>query len=123
MPEAKALATLYLCPGSGELSLFTDAMSTKISCAGSCFLNPLYTVKPLKGEDPDEMLHYAAFHQGLHWVKKIFRQKMYNHTSMNMYNGLPQVYCIKPERRNPLVYKGLKKEDYTSSLAFTITCI
>ena len=24
-----------------------------------------------------------------------------------MYNGLSQVYCIKPERKNPLDYKGL----------------
>ena len=25
-----------------------------------------------------------------------------------MYNGLFQVYCINPERKNPLVYKGLR---------------
>ena len=25
-----------------------------------------------------------------------------------MYDGLSQVYCIKPEGRNPLVYKGFK---------------
>ena len=34
-------------------------------------VNPLYTGKPLMGtfansEDPDEMQHDAAFHQGLH---------------------------------------------------------
>ena len=40
-----------------------------------------------------------------------------------LYDGLSQVYCIKPEGRNPLVYKGLKKEENTSSLAITFTCI
>ena len=64
-------------------------------------------------EDPD------AFHQGLHMhliraytffkAKKIFRQKntiftkKYNLTPLDMYNGLSQVYGIKPE-----VYKQLK---------------
>ena len=40
-------------------------------CRSSQFLNSLYTRNPkwvlLKNsEDPDEMLHSAAFHQGLH---------------------------------------------------------
>ena len=48
--------------------------------------------------------------------KKIFRQKNvfffknYNLTPLtplDMYNGLSQVNCIKPERNNPLVSKGL----------------
>ena len=30
----------------------------------------------INSEDPDEMTHYAAFHQGLYCLlKKIFRQK------------------------------------------------
>ena len=32
----------------------------------------------------------------------------YNLTPLDIYNGLSQVYCIKPEGNNPLVYKGLK---------------
>ena len=46
-------------------------------------------------EDPDEMQHNAAFHQGLHCfkVKKIFRQnnisfENYNLTPLDMYNRL-----------------------------------
>ena len=36
-----------------------------------CLINPLYTGNPSTGtlansEDPDEMQHNAAFHQGLH---------------------------------------------------------
>ena len=39
-------------------------------------INPLYTGNPLMGtlansEDPDEMPHKAAFHQGLHFLLKI----------------------------------------------------
>ena len=57
-------------------------------------------------EDPDEMQHYAAFHQGLHCFcegEKDFQTKEYNIfenynvTPLNMYNGLSQVYCIKAE--------------------------
>ena len=33
----------------------------------------------------------------------------YNLTSLDIYNGLSQVYYIKPEENNPLVYKGLKR--------------
>ena len=40
------------------------------------YLNPLYTGNPLRGtlansEDPDEMQHYAAFHQGLHCLQRL----------------------------------------------------
>ena len=61
------------------------------------------------------MPHNAAFHQGLHCLlrqKKIIRQKNtvffinYNLTSLDMYNGLSQVYCIKPEGGIQIVYKG-----------------
>ena len=68
--------------------------------------------KPLNGyftnsEDPDEVPHDAAFHQGLHCLlrlKKIFRPKNtflenYNLTPQDMYNGLAQLYRIKPEGR------------------------
>ena len=62
----------------------------------------------INSEDPDEMPHYAAFHQGLYCLlgKKIFRQKKninnatfknYNPTPQGMYSGLSKVYCIKPE--------------------------
>ena len=61
-------------------------------------------------EDPDEMQHNNAFHQGLHCfvkVKKTFRQKNqiffenYNPIPLDMNNGLSHVYCIKPEGRIP----------------------
>ena len=58
-------------------------------------------------EDPDEMPHNAAFHQGLHCLlgKKDLQTKRYNIfenynlTFLDMFNGLFQVYCIKPEGR------------------------
>ena len=60
--------------------------------------------------DPDEMQHYAAFHatfhQGQHCKgKKDLQIKEYNFflnynlTPLDMYNGLSQVYSIKPEGR------------------------
>ena len=64
-----------------------------------------------KSEDPDEMQHNAAFRQ-LHFVRvntickgnKIFRQNntiFFNNnlTPADMYDGLSQVYCIKPGGR------------------------
>ena len=65
--------------------------------------NPLYSGNPLmrtfvNSEDPDEMQHNAAFHQGLHCKgKKDLQTKEsnifenYNLTPLNMYNGLSQV--------------------------------
>ena len=61
-------------------------------------------------EDPDEMQHNAAFHQGLQsslLVKvKISSEKRiqfffsnYNLITLDMYNGLTQVYYIKLEGR------------------------
>ena len=60
---------------------------------------------PLDSLDLDEMPHNVAFHQGLNClqVKKIFRQENtmlflnYNLTPIDVYNGLSQVNCIKPE--------------------------
>ena len=58
-------------------------------------------------EDPDEMQHNAALHQGLHCKGKkslqtkrcnIFFENYYL-TPLDMYNGLSQAYCIKPEGR------------------------
>ena len=75
-------------------------------------INPLCTGKPqmgtfTNGEDPDKMPQYATFHQGLHcWffnLKQISRCKNttlflnYNLTPLDIYIGLFQVYCIKPE--------------------------
>ena len=62
-------------------------------------------------DDPDEMQHYAAFHQGHHClyikVKTIFRRQtntifFYDRATLDMYNGLSQVhvYCIKPEGKS-----------------------
>ena len=55
-------------------------------------------------EDPYEMQHNAAFHQGLHCLKreKHFQAKEnnfenYSLAPLDMYNGLSQYYCIKPE--------------------------
>ena len=56
-------------------------------------------------EDPDEMKHNAAFHQGLH---RLLRQKRsgkkyffynYNLTPLDIYNGSSQVYCIRQKGR------------------------
>ena len=56
-------------------------------------------------EDPDEMQHNAAFHQVYTVCKDkkyiqtnitIFLEN-YSLTSLDMYNGLSQVYSIKPE--------------------------
>ena len=57
-------------------------------------------------EDPDEMKHNAAYHQGLHCLlrqKKILQEKNvifflnYNLTPLNIDNGPIRVYYIKPE--------------------------
>ena len=57
-------------------------------------------------EEPDEMQHNAAFHQGLHCKGKKSSDKRiqyffenHNPTPPDINNGLSQVYCIKPERR------------------------
>ena len=61
----------------------------------------------INSEDPDEMPHYAAFHQGLYCLlgKKDLQTKIktntafknYNLTPEGMYSGLSKVYCINPE--------------------------
>ena len=48
----------------------------------TCMINPLCTRNPLTGnltnsENPDEMLHYAAFHQGLHCLLRHQRKIKY----------------------------------------------
>ena len=56
-------------------------------------------------EDPDEMPHNAAFHQGLHYLlrqkwsleKNTILFRKYNPWLLNLYNGPSQVYCIKQE--------------------------
>ena len=63
----------------------------------------------VNSEDPDEMLHTAAFHQGLHCL--LSEKELQNYLeiitlgSLNIYNVQPQVYCVKPEGR--IHYKGL----------------
>ena len=60
-------------------------------------------------EDPDEMQHNVTLFVK---VKKIFRQKNtifflnYNQTTLNMYNGLSQSNCIKPEGKVHSYTKG-----------------
>ena len=64
-------------------------------------------------EDPDEMPHYAAFHQGLYCLlrcKDLQTRKTtfflnYNLTPLRMYSGLYEVYCIKPEGKIHFVFK------------------
>ena len=58
----------------------------------------------INSEDPDEVPHYAAFHQGLYCLlgKKDLQTKNttfknYSLTPQGMYSGLSKVYCIKPE--------------------------
>ena len=61
----------------------------------------------VNSEDPDEMRHFIM-------VYSLFRQKEYNifendnRIHLDMYNGLSQVYCIKPQGRIHLVYKRLR---------------
>ena len=70
-------------------------------------------------EDPDEMQHNAAFHQGLHCLigKKDFQTKEfniffnYNLTPLDMYKRLSHVY--RTRRKNPSVYKGLSRPEVT----------
>ena len=52
-------------------------------------------------KDPDEMLHNAEFHQGLHCLLKKTRSldKIITCNLTDMYKGLSQVYHIKPEGR------------------------
>ena len=61
-------------------------------------------------EDPDEMLHNAAFHQGLHSVcllrlkrssdKKKLIFLNYNRTSIDVYKGLSQIYCTNQKEES-----------------------
>ena len=62
----------------------------------------------VKIEDPDEMPHNAAFHQGLHClllqkqslVKEIhFLCENFNLWPLSIYNGPSEVYCIQPKGR------------------------
>ena len=63
-------------------------------------------------EDPDEMQHNVAFHQCLHCLlrykgpsdKNTIFFKYFNLTPLDMYNGLSQVFSIKPEKKS----KGFK---------------
>ena len=51
-------------------------------------------------EDPDEIPHNVAFHQGLHFRQKItIFFESYNLTPLDVYNGLTQVYRIRLEGR------------------------
>ena len=65
-------------------------------------------------EDRDEMPHFAAINLGLHLCKSkrdiqtkntIFFLN-YNLTPLDIFNGLAQVYCIKPEGRIRKYTKG-----------------
>ena len=82
-----------------------------------CIRGNLLTSTLANSEDPDEMQHNAAFHQGLHCLKgkkDLTKEYIlflnYNLTPLDMYNG--HVYCLlyQTRRNNPLVYKGLKAQ-------------
>ena len=75
---------------------------------------------PEFSEDPDEMLHDAAFHQGLHCLlvlndlqntmQYIFRNYIVLPVYLNTVNiqlTIP-ISLQQTKRRNPLVHKGLK---------------
>ena len=59
-------------------------------------------------------------------VKKIFRQNKYNIffnynlTTLDMYNGLSQVYCIKPEEE-PISKQRVKERLYSYAVSSIIT--
>ena len=83
----------------------------KTEKAKNIFFYPLHTGGSLmctlaNSEDPDEMLHNAAFHQGLYYLlrQKTYSEKEkqflfgnYNLRPFDMYNGPSKGYCIKPE--------------------------
>ena len=52
-------------------------------------------------EDPDEMLHNVAFHQGLHCLLRLKRysDKKGNLTPLDIYNRPSQLYCIISDGR------------------------
>ena len=86
---------------SVTLTLATNLRST------FCLINPLRTGNPSTGiwtnsEDPDETWHNGAFHKDLQ-KHCLLRQKLSSEKEIQFYleityNGLSQVYCIKPER-------------------------
>ena len=67
-----------------------------------------------KSEDPDERLHYMAYIRvnTVCYGKKDLQTKKYNifqnfnQTHLGIYNGLSQVYCIKPEGRTHQYTEG-----------------
>ena len=66
-------------------------------------------------EDPDEMLHDAAFHQGLHYLlRQINIQRIFYNFYLEIITCDPSIYTMaipsllnQARRKNPLVYKGL----------------
>ena len=72
-------------------------------------------------EDPDEMPHNAAFHQGLHWLLRqaIFRKRNtilfenYYLWPLDIYSGQAQVYCIKPKEEFTSILKRLSLQLWT----------
>ena len=73
-------------------------------------------------EDPDEMPHNAAFHQGFHCLLKLKRSSdkkyifffNYNLTPLDMYNGLSQIDCIKPKGKSI----GIQRVKFTCKISF-----
>ena len=67
-----------------------------------------------KSEDPDEMLHNAAFHQGLHCLLR-YKNLHTKHTifvinydsPLDMYNGLSQV-CLSNEKEESISIERVK---------------
>ena len=81
--------------------------------------NPLYSGNPsastfANNEDHNVIQHLIQIYT-VNKVKKISRQKNtilflnYNSTPLDMYNGLSQVYFIKPKRKNPLVAISIQR--------------
>ena len=104
----------------GDINLLSNLL-VSYSVGRLYRLNPLYLGNPLRrtfanSEDSGEMQHIAAFYQGLHCLLNLERLQTkeynifenYNLTPLDLYNRLSQVYCIKPEEKNPLIYKGLE---------------
>ena len=68
-----------------------------------------------KSEDPDEMPHNVAFHQGLHYlqIKKMIWGKLqficgnYKLWPLDIYNGPNPGLLYQIRKKSPLVCKGL----------------
>ena len=59
-------------------------------------------------EDPDEMPHNVAFHQGLYCLLRSYLQKSENYDTLRYVQWTMPGLLHQTRRKNPFVYKELK---------------